>query len=59
MSTTASNEAPPVRAKLFQHQLEAVRFVLAMFGLPLGGDDDDKDAQHAMREGDREEAERR
>ena len=47
----------PVRASLFRHQLEAVRYVLSMFGVALGGADESKDELRGLREGAQEEPE--
>jgi hypothetical protein len=30
----------PIKAKPFKHQIEAYRFVLSLFGIAEGGDDD-------------------
>lgn len=40
----------PVRANLFRHQLEAVRYVLSMFGVALVGADETKDELRGLRE---------
>lgn len=47
----------PVRASLFRHQLEAVRYVLSMFGVALTGTDEAKDSMRGMWEGAQEEPE--
>ncbi|MPN32732.1 hypothetical protein SDC9_180212 [bioreactor metagenome] len=39
--STNENVAPPVRVKLYEHQIEAFLFVLSVFGL------DEGDGQHA------------